>query len=191
MRRRAAVRVPAAGLLPALFLGGLLVAAPFAGTTTGAIAASRPPGVIAHGTTARVAGATAPNAAQANAAQPKAAPAKPAPAKPAPARPAPAKPTLSTADLTLHIDSVAAALLAKFYLAIAALAVGIMLFAVIWLRGAQRRADRRQAKASVTWTDAFTLPTSTPPTSRSVRSPARAARASLRRPSPTASAQQG
>jgi hypothetical protein len=203
MQRRAAVKVPAAGLLPALFLGGLLVAAPFAGTTTGAIANSQPAvaqsgGGAVRGSAAVVVGSTVTRAAAgrpAAAAKPaagkaaaKPAAAKPAAAKPGAAKPAarPAKPTLGTADLTLHIDTVAAGLLARFYLAIAALAVAVMLFALIWLRGGQRREDRREAKASVTWTDALTLPTA-----RTGRSPARAARASLRRPSPAASAQRG
>ncbi|MDQ1727339.1 MAG: hypothetical protein QOK14_1384 [Frankiaceae bacterium] len=143
MRGRRSIRVPAAGLLPALFVGGLTVAAPFAGTSTAVVASTH---------TAVKPAATAPQGAM---------------------------------PRVLVIDPGASQFLVQFYLGIAALATVIILFAIIWLRGAERRESRRTARAAAVWTDAPAV------TARTGRSPAPAPRAAPRRSWPAASAPRG
>ena len=135
----ARVRVRAAGFLPALFLGGLTMAAPFAGTTTAAVASTHE-----------------------------------------------VKKPAATQSIVL-VDPAATGVLVQLYLAIAALAALIIVFAIAWLRTAERRQARREyrrlVRASVVWTDALTT------TARTGRSPAPAPRASRLRSLPTGSAQ--
>ncbi|MDQ1723038.1 MAG: hypothetical protein QOG52_66 [Frankiaceae bacterium] len=140
-RVRTRRRVSAVGLLPALFLGAVSVAAPFAGTTTATVANTHKA----------------------------------------------LKPAV-TADV-VYVDPAATTYLVQLYLAIAALAAAIILFAIAWLRTAEFRQSRREyrqlARASAVWTDALTT------TARTGRSPVRAPRALRPRSWPAASAQRG
>jgi len=146
MAKSRSVRLPAAGLLPAFFVAGVTVAAPFAGTTTATVADKHPA------------------------------------VKPA----ATAVHTAVTPQLApVIIDPGATTFLVDVYLSIAGLAVLIIVFAILFLRGAERRENRRTARAAAVWTDGFTS------TVRSGRSPERAPRVALRRSLPAASAQRG
>ena len=111
-------RVSAVGLLPSLFLVGISIAAPFAGTTTATVANKH------------------------------------------------AAFTPAAANEVVYVDPTATSYLVQIYLAIAALAAVIMLFAIVW-------------------TDALTT------TARTGRLPVLAPRASRPRSWPTASAQRG
>ena len=98
--------------------------------------------------------------------------------------------TPAVANEIAYVDPTATSYLVQIYLAIAALAAVIMLFAIAWLRTAERRQTRREyrqlARAAAVWTDALTTTTA-----RTGRLPVPAPHASRPRSWPTASAQRG
>jgi hypothetical protein len=151
--RRASVRVRVVGLLPALFVAGLSVAAPFAGTT-GSVPTAQ---VTANTST----GAHPPTTIAASTAE-------------------------QGPALPLHFSHEAIVYLMRFYVGLVVFAVLLVVLGIVWLSGRDRRADRRETKAALVWTDAFTAPRV-----RSVRSPLRAPRVSPRHSLPVASTPRG
>jgi hypothetical protein len=85
----------------------------------------------------------------------------------------------------VQIEPAATRTLIELYLGTVAIAAVIILFAVIWLRGADRRQNRRLARAAAVWSDGPTT------TARIGRSPGRAPRASRRPTWQGVSAQRG